>query len=350
MTNKKLGRRAPKNAPALKFSSFMKATGTVPAHPASEDYLARLTNWQVLGNDKVGDCNAVTWANMRRLVTASLAAEYYPTQEQVYEFYKTQNPSFDPNGDPNVNGPGSPADQGMDVQTGLEYLHTNGGPDGVKPVAFAKLDPANKDEVEAALAIFGGLWLGVVVLSGNMTEFDNGQPWTDSNSQVDGGHAILGGGYDPRVKFITWGTETEFDDSFWNGVVTYNGQQVRLVEEAWVVIWPEHLVSNEFMDGVNVQALAGAYEALTGKTLNIPTPPAPEPTPTPIPGPTPAPTPNPTPTPPVPSPTPDPNDIHVDVADERLAEYASLWAESFHVFNRRMRHALVAWLLAKGLI
>ena len=67
----------------------------------------------------------------------------------------------------------------MDVQTGLEYLHANGGPDGVRAVAFAKVDHTNLDEVKAAIAIFGSLWLGVLVLDANQTEFSDGKPWTD---------------------------------------------------------------------------------------------------------------------------------------------------------------------------
>jgi hypothetical protein len=190
------GRRPPKNAPALGFASFV--AKAVPTHPSSEDYLKTLTNWQMLGNDRVGDCNAVTWANMRRLVTATLSKEYYPAQAQVWEFYRTQNPQFDPNGTTQGNGPGSGSDQGMDVQTGLEYLHANGGPDGVKAVAFAKVDHTNIDEVDAALAIFGGLWLGIAVLDANQQQFANGQPWSDvPGAKIDGGHAILAGGYVP---------------------------------------------------------------------------------------------------------------------------------------------------------
>ena len=93
----------------------------------------------------------------------------------------------------------------MDVQTGLEYLHSTGGPDGVKAIAFAKVDHTNMDEVKAALAIFGGLWLGDQVLVANQKEFAEGKPWTDVHgSPVDGGHAILGGGYGTDIKFITW--------------------------------------------------------------------------------------------------------------------------------------------------
>jgi hypothetical protein len=259
------GRRPPKNAPALRFASFL--SPTVPTHPAEEDYLAKLANWELLGNDVAGDCNAVTWANMRRLVTATLATEYYPTQAQVWQFYQTQNPGFDPTGTNETNGPGSSHDQGMDVQTGLEYLHSTGGPDGVKAVAFAKVNHKNSGEVKAALAIFGSLWLGIQVLAANDQEFKEGKPWTDvPGSPIDGGHAILGGGYGTHaIKFITWATETEFDPSFWNGVV--KGKP--LVEEAWVVIWPEHLGTKSFEEGVDEAQLTADYRALTQRELHL---------------------------------------------------------------------------------
>ena len=73
------GRRAPKNAPALKFARFF--TGQVPAHPVAADYLARLAAWQMLGNDVAGDCVAVTWANVRRLLSFIAGAEAYPSQD-----------------------------------------------------------------------------------------------------------------------------------------------------------------------------------------------------------------------------------------------------------------------------
>jgi hypothetical protein len=262
----KYGRRPPKNAPALRFGSFLQSAA--PSYPATIDYLANLPGWQMLGNDVAGDCNAVTWANLRRLVTGTLATVYYPTQAQVWQFYQTQNPDFDPNGTQGTNGPGSNDDQGMDIQTGLEYLQTTGGPDGVKAVAFAKVDHTDLAEVKAALAIFGGLWLGVNVLGANQQEFAAGQAWSDvSGSAIEGGHAILGGGYDTDdVKFITWAQETEFAGSFWNGVV----QGTPLVEESWVVIWPEHLGTTEFEQGVDQAQLAADYLALTGSELVLP--------------------------------------------------------------------------------
>jgi len=245
---RKFGRRPPKNAPALQLASFL--TGAVPDHPASEDYLSKLGNWQMLGNDQYQDCVAVTWANIRRLVTATLATEYYPTLDQVLALYKTQNPFF------------PTEDNGMDIQTCLEYLHYFGGPDGVKVVAFAKVNFSDLNEVKAALAIFGCIWIGLNLQQANMTGLGDNQPWDYVNgSPNEGGHSVIGGGYlgtsVDDVRFITWAQEIGCTDNYW-------GHQV---EEAWVAIWPEHLGTTEFEQGINLQQLATDYQELTGDTL-----------------------------------------------------------------------------------
>jgi hypothetical protein len=272
-TQLKFGRKPPKNAPSLKLASFL--TGIIPNHPSSEDYLSRLQNWQMLGNDQYGDCVAVTWANMRRLVTAVLSTENYPAMDQVTALYKTQNPNF------------PTQDDGMDIQTCLEYLHNTGGPDGTKVVAFAQVDLSNLEEVRAALAIFGCLWIGINVQQANMTQFYQGQPWDYvSGSPKDGGHSVIGGGYTGQasndVRFITWAQETGFTDIFWN----------KQVEEVWAVVWPEQLGSVEFQQGIDLNKLAADYKALTGNDLNVtpaPQPPPPAPSPFPTPNPTPGP-------------------------------------------------------------
>lgn len=273
------GRRSPKRAPAIRLGRVL--TGTVPDHPAAVDYLAALGGgWQMLGNDAAGDCVAVTYANIRRLVTATLATESYPTQDQVWQFYRTQNPDFDPSGDPSVNGPGSPADGGMDIQTALEYLVKTGGPDGTKAVAFAKVDHTNADEVRAAIAIFGYVWTGVVVTAANMDEFGAGEPWDYvRRSAVEGGHSVITAGYGPPgagplagdARIITWAQETSFTDAYW----------AHEVDECWAVIWPEHLGSREFLAGVDLAALAADYQSITGRPLPLPSPVPPPPAPDP---------------------------------------------------------------------
>ncbi len=319
----KYGRRAPKNAPAILFSSIF--SGQVPAHPVSQDNLAGLSGWRMLLNDTYGDCVAVTWANQRRLVTAKAGAEVYPDEQQVIELYRTQNPGF----------PGQ--DDGMDVQTCLEHLHKVGGPDGVKAVAFAKVNVHDQAEVSAAKAIFGDLWTGITVQQHNQAEFKAGQPWTyDPNDQVDGGHSVEEGGYTPQSsQFITWASEASWDEGF----------DRNQVEERWVVIWPEHLGRAEFQTGIDMQQLAADYQALTGEVLPMPDPnpnPAPgpvpvppQPTPEPPAPPVPAPpAPEPTPAPPTPEPTPEPPSPVDPVA--AFIEAVEDWAEG--LFTRQAAH------------
>lgn len=283
------GRRTPKRAAAIPFARIF--TGVTPEHPASADYAEPLNGgWKMLGNDVARVCGPVTWANFRRLVTAIAGAEKYPDQDAVYELYRTQNPDFDPNGDPNVNGPGSPADRGVDLQTLLEYLVKTGGPDGVKALAFARVNPSDPEEVKAAVAILGGVWTGIVVQEANQQDFADSKPWDYHRSSPDeGGHSVLTVGYAPQgsakgslggdERFLTWAEETSFTDRYFG----------RKVEELYAVIWPEHLTHPNFLAGIDLAALAKAYEEITGRKFPVDVNPTPVPTPPPAPTPSPAP-------------------------------------------------------------
>jgi hypothetical protein len=264
----KFGRRAPKRAPSLKLASFL--TGVVPAHPPAADYLANMGGrWDMLGNDVAGNCVAVTWANVRRLVTTMLTnTPSYPRQAEVWQIYQTQNPSFNPAGTEDTDGPGSSADNGMDIQTLLDHLIQQPGPDGSKAVAYAAINPANPDEVKAAIAIFGYVWTGVDVQNANMEEFAKSEPWSwTPGGKVVGGHSVVTGGYgwSPTApigedeRFITWAVETGFTDEYWS-----HG-----VDEAWVVIWPEHFGNIEFLAGVNLAQLQADYKEITGEELTV---------------------------------------------------------------------------------
>jgi hypothetical protein len=254
----KYGRRPPKLTAALLLGPLL--TGAMPKPPASVDGGQYFSGWQMLGNDQAGDCVAVTWANQRALVTAALDGTVrYPDQDQVWAFYRTQNPKFDPKGDPGTTGPGSPSDGGMDIQTALESLLHDGGPDGAKPAAFAKVDWQNERELRLAHAIFGQVWYGVNVQRANEQEFSAGRRWTYTAAGGSlGGHSVNGIGYAPRdYEFVTWAKATEWTESF----------RRHLVEEAWVVVWPENLGSKQFMEGINASQLAADFQALTGRPM-----------------------------------------------------------------------------------
>lgn len=270
---KRLGRRLASLKPAIYFSNFWNQV--TPVHPTSTQYLGAVQDWDIRGNGEFGDCGPVSIANHRALVSKTIGAgESYPSLDDTLDLYRRSgNPNF-------------PADDnGVDLQTMLEEVHANGIA-GTKCVAFAKLDVSNIAEVRAAIAIFGGVILGV-----NLRVAQQNQRIWDyvRGSGEWGGHAVMAANYtsytglgQPDLGFVTWGQILNLTDNFWDAQAM----------EAWVVIWPEHLGTKEFLIGVDMQRLAEDYRLLTGRDLPIPTPPAPAPTPEPTPPPVPAPNPS----------------------------------------------------------
>lgn len=263
---KRLGLLPPSNAPALRLSDIL--TGVVPDHPASVDNLSKAT-YGLYGNDKFGDCGPTMVANSRRQVTAYLTGQQAdPTQDDVFDLYRRSgNPDFDP-----ITGYG---DRGVVLQDMLDAVH-KGGIGGVTSICHAKVDVSNLDEVEAAIAIFGDLHLGVDLKEAQETQTDNGGPWDYVKRSGEwGGHAVLAGTYtgdgdagQSDISVVTWAQIMGTTDAFWS----------HQVQEAWVVVWPEHLGAKEFLEGVDQAALAAAYTALTGRDFPVqPTPQPPVP-------------------------------------------------------------------------
>lgn len=247
-----LGRRPPTNQPALMLRDVL--TGVLPTHPLTADYLTGLT-FGLYGNDRYGVCGPTYVANYRRLVTARLVgAMHAPSQSDVYDLYRRSgNPRFDPSTGAD--------DGGVVMQDMLNAVH-KGGIGGIKCVAYAKVDVGDHETMRAATAIFGGLGFGVDLQTAQQAQTDEGV-WRYSPTPEWGGHAVLAGQYDPdSQQVVTWGQLVDMSDSFVQ----------RQAEEAWVVIWPEHLADRTFLDGVDLVALARAYRALTGRDLPVPDP------------------------------------------------------------------------------
>jgi len=305
VTGRRLGRRAPKNAPALRLASFLTA---VPDHPLTADHFSSVKDWGLWSNDSVGDCGPVSVANQRLLIERYLTgAEQSITLNDVFDLYRRSgNPNFDP-------ATGAD-DNGVDMQTMLEAVHASGIA-GTRCVAFAKVDHTNLDEVRAAIAIFGSVLVGADLEVAQQTQTDHGL-WDYTPTSEWGGHAVLAGRYTSAtsgadLSVVTWARVVATTDKFWK----------HQVSEAWVVIWPEHLGTTQFQQGVDQAQLAADYEALTGR---------------PFPGA------NPTPLQPAPTPA--------DLADRQFAAALRPWVSQHHTgANALAAQAAKAWLTARGL-
>lgn len=330
----KLGRLAPypqEVKPRLRLGDFL-TNSSYPPPPASMDYLSNVADWPMYGNDQWGDC---VWAMIAHVIEAVTCYGQGTTVEisdaDVLKGYSDVT-GFDPHAGP----PGAnPTDQGTVIQDALDYWRKT-GVGGHKIVAFAQVDVKNPTELDAALAIFGHLCLGINFPNSAMDQFNNGQPWdvVPNDGGIDGGHAINDGGYNltaglpPEVTLIgrtadgdwevvTWGRRQRMTQAFF----------AMYCEEAWTIISPEWISANGTApDGLDVAAFNTAFTALTGQPAPLPVPPSP------------------TPVPPAPTPTP-PAD-----PDATLATVAHWWADKHHHYGRNavMAKALEAWLTATG--
>lgn len=235
----------------------------VPDHPLVLDDLSGV-NYGLDGNDRFGVCVPTGWDNYRRMVTKMLTGtEVEASQQNIWDWYKTQNPKFDPNNYDPAN------DQGMVIQLFLEYLVKQG-----LILGFAKLDTTNDDQMRAASYLFLGLIIAVNLEVAQQTQTGSGT-WDYSPSGEWGGHCVLQGAYQPGAEdCISWVRRIHMTDAF----------RENQLEEAWVVILPEHAANASFRAGWDFTKYAAAYKKMTGKEF-----PGNQPTPTPPPAPNPPP-------------------------------------------------------------
>lgn len=335
MTARALGRRPPKNAKALRLSAFL--TGQVPPHPVAADHFSQVKTWFLGSNDRYGTCGPTSAANYLKLVYKYLLGEDITvTDDAIFDLYRRSgNPNFDPATDAD--------DNGVDLQTmlealasgGIQVVRANGTVETVKPVAFAKVDAGNLDEIRAAISIFGGTIFGVDLEVAQQAQSDAHPPvWDYKKSGAWGGHAVMTGLYTSQTSGVDLG------DISWKMVVGMTDAFIaHQLGEVWALILPLHLSHPAFQQGVDLAGLASAYQAITDRPLPLPAP-SPSPGPAPFPGPTPSPT---------PSPSPSPGPV-VDDADRALVAQVAAWPEARHSGPAsRVARALVAWKRAKGL-
>lgn len=257
----KLGKRAPSNRPAVPFRQFLTS---IPAHPLFDQ--APAFSYPVDGNDTFSDCVVAAFDHTRQVITGLLTGtQLNLSPDEIVALYKTQNPDFDPSGDPSVNGPGSPADGGMEIQTFLEYLVSTG-----RILAFGRIDYTNEEELKAATYIGLSVMTGVQLQEAQMSQFAMGTWDYQPGSPTIGGHCVPLAGYtnNPDTDTcITWGRPIACTQAFITGTM----------EEAWFLLFPEHVQHPNFRDNFDLPGFAAAVSSLTDGKVVVPVPPAPVP-------------------------------------------------------------------------
>ena len=258
----KLGRRpAVRDRRTLRLGAYLDFNKLAPA-PLFCDWLSKIPQYGMLGNDTAGDCVQAALAHLRMVWTAWTTGEITLTTQQVLALYGAMT--------------GYPAsDNGTNELSALSYMQKTGWPDGDKIGPYVSIDIANDLEVLYAIWWFGGLLIGI-----NMPNSAKGQPtlWDvvpGGDGGPWGGHAVLVGSYpDPGISqlgLITWGQRIAMTKAFWK---TYT-------EETYAILSPDWANGTKVApSGFAYQDLLSDLAAITGGPLPTPvnpTPPAPNP-------------------------------------------------------------------------
>lgn len=222
----KLGKLAPERPEGLHMLAFYQ-TSPLPTPPAKVEVPA-VANWEMLGNEKYGDC---TFAGIvhAKMATAKVLGinEAVPTEEQVVGSYLNYTHG---------------QDTGCVEATLLQYWQKNelfGG----KIAAFAPTDHADLIELKSVIAHYGLAYIGVTLPSVSETQFQNHQPWalthTPADNNIIGGHCIILVGYDETYFYaITWGSVQKIEYTWLQSYM----------DESWAIITPEIVEKGQYGD------------------------------------------------------------------------------------------------------
>lgn len=262
----KLGLKPPTNKPALQLGTIL--TGTIPTHPPIADHFKNRT-FGLYENDRYSDCGPTAVANHLRMVSgALLGVEIIPSQQDVFDLYRTQNPSFNP-----VTGTG---DDGVVLQDLLAALLRvgigNGKGQKIRPLFYGKVRTDSDAELEAAASIFGALWgVRLQVAQQQQTTAPATPTWDYVSSPEWGGHCAMNGAYE-QAGMTSVGSapvyQTDIDVETWSiRVRTTPAFREHQLVEAWVIGWPWLVTHPGFQAGVDLAGLRSAFGDLTGRTL-----------------------------------------------------------------------------------
>jgi hypothetical protein len=231
---------SPQDPRTLMLASYLPAQLT-PA-PPSVDWTGKASAWRTLGNDRMGDCEVVTCANLVQLWTSNAGREALLAEADVVKAY-TALTGYNPRTGANDNGVSSLAMLNYWRRTGL------GPAKGKRKIlAFVKLDHRDHLEVRTAINIFGGLLTAFQLPRSARTQFTRGQEWSPATMAAGGargswgGHAVALPAYDADgFTCVTWGREQRMTLEFWDAYAS----------EAWAVISTDQVAAAESTGGVN---------------------------------------------------------------------------------------------------
>jgi hypothetical protein len=244
MPTYRFGKHPPKiDYRTLRLKNYL--TPALPAPPATFNVLAEVYTklhqsdptklFPMDNNSQYGDCTIAALAHAITVYSGKIGKLKVMTQPQVVALYMKLTGGVD---------------SGLNELNVLNYWHNN-AVDGDKILAYVSVNPKNHTEVQQAIELFGGVYLGFQVQQNCQQEFEAHQPWTPGPLTQDG-HAVYAVEYDPTyLTVLTWGNVQKATWPWWD----------ECVDEAYAILAPEAEAAG-FDPGFNFAQLQADLAAL----------------------------------------------------------------------------------------
>lgn len=245
MPEYKLGKLPAEPRPTdFKFSELA-AGVALPNVPSRWGHGTAFSNWEMLGNDRYGDCVWAGAAHEHMLFNKVIQHQDVVFDDQSVLGDYSAVTGFDPND--------QSTDKGTNVHDALSYRRKTGIADASgnrhQIGAYVALDPKDWNHLEQAAYIFGAVGIGFEFPNTAMDQFNNNQPWdVVQGATIEGGHyvPVVGSVDSPdQATAITWAKRQPFTRDFYEA---YN-------DEAWVYITPEELHNGAGFHGFDMTKL-----------------------------------------------------------------------------------------------
>lgn len=227
----------------------------LPGPPPEFGQEKLVPNWQMLGNDVIGDCGIAGPLHSLMLWHAETGVPISVDTACAIRNY-SELTGYDPS--KTDAGGNNPTDVGCTIADMAEYWRTKGMWDasGTRHTvdAYLALEPGNIDELWMAMYLFDGVGIGLHFPESWMNDFNHGVAWDAVHELSAGGHYVIGTGRrNGCINLATWGK---------NQLMTTAGYEQRN-DETYVFLNKERILKT----GVDINGFD--YQKLVNDLLDL---------------------------------------------------------------------------------
>lgn len=205
--NVKLGKSASRvDSRTLQLSKYIRPNA-LSAPPVSVNWTKKLSNLGMMLNDQLGDCTCAAAGHMEQTWTANSSTQFIPPDSSILTAYEAVGGYV--SGQPNT-------DNGAVEIDVLNYWRQTGVA-GRKILAYVSVNVQNEIEVQQAIALFGGVYIGLAMPAA----WQQTQNWTTASGLVARFKKLFGDDWDPGS---------------WGGHCLIPGTKVLTADLRWVPI------------------------------------------------------------------------------------------------------------------